>query len=72
MQEEEQRFEPASAELGPSEWFDRRWRIVLLQRALEKLRAEFEAADKGRQFAELRRFLTEDAEEGDYQPENGG
>lgn len=38
--------------------FDRRWALVILDRALERLCAEFEPTTRHRQFAELRVYLS--------------
>jgi RNA polymerase sigma factor (sigma-70 family) len=44
--------------LSPDKLFDRAWAMTLLERVLERLRGEFEADRRGRQFAELKIFLT--------------
>ena len=68
IESEEQAIgEPSSGEPSPSEWFDRRWRIALLQRALNFLRQEFDEAGKGAFFGELREFLIGEPSDGDYQ-----
>jgi RNA polymerase sigma-70 factor (ECF subfamily) len=38
--------------------FDREWALALLAKVIERLSAESAAAGRGRQFAELKRFLT--------------
>jgi RNA polymerase sigma-70 factor (ECF subfamily) len=67
-QMEEQFLEVPSPEAGPGELFDRRWRLSLLQQALRRLEAEFVAADKARDFALLKEFLTAPATVGAYDP----
>jgi RNA polymerase sigma-70 factor (ECF subfamily) len=48
----------ATAEPSPDRAFDREWAIALLARVIERLRTECEAEGRGRQFAELKAFLT--------------
>jgi RNA polymerase sigma-70 factor (ECF subfamily) len=50
------RAEPAGG-LTPEKLFERRWALALLQQVMARLRAEFEARDKGRLFDHLRGFL---------------
>jgi RNA polymerase sigma factor (sigma-70 family) len=64
--EEMTHFEPASEGPTPEEWYDRRWRVALLQRALNRLRTEFEEAGKAAFYAELREFLVGEAAQGAY------
>lgn len=54
--EERYRLEPA-VEGDAQKSFDRRWAYTLVERALDRLRAEHERAGKGRVFAELAAFL---------------
>ena len=49
--------EPVDGET-PEKLFDRRWALGLLESVLEKLRAEFSRADKGKQFEALEVFLS--------------
>lgn len=56
--------EPASHET-PDALFDRRWALGVLERALARLRAEFEAAGKLVQFERLRSHLIGEGERGD-------
>ena len=58
-------LEPAS-DLTPEKIFDRRWAATLLEQALHRLREEFTAAGKARQFDLLKPFLTSDAGLGGY------
>ncbi|MGD0744477.1 MAG: RNA polymerase sigma factor [Verrucomicrobiota bacterium] len=48
----------ATAEPGPDKAFDREWAVALLAKVIERLRAESEADGRGKQFAELKVFLT--------------
>jgi RNA polymerase sigma factor (sigma-70 family) len=45
-------------ELAPDKIFDRRWATTLLERALERLRDDYEVDNKGNLFARLEVFLT--------------
>lgn len=65
---EESFIEPFSPETGPGELFDRRWRLVLLQQALQRLEREFLEAGKAAQFTLLKEFLTSPAVAGAYDP----
>ena len=52
-------FQVAStAEPVPDKAFDREWAIALLARVIDSLQAECERDGRGRQFAELKVFLT--------------
>jgi RNA polymerase sigma-70 factor (ECF subfamily) len=46
------------AEPSPDRAFDREWAVALLARVIDRLSAECEAEGRGRQFAELKLFLT--------------
>lgn len=48
----------ATAEPSPDKAFDREWAVALLANVIERLRAECESDGRGRQFAELKIFLT--------------
>jgi RNA polymerase sigma-70 factor (ECF subfamily) len=48
----------ATAEPSPDQAFDREWAVALLARVVERLRAECESEGRGKQFAELKVFLT--------------
>lgn len=61
-------LEIPSPELSPDALFDRRWRLALLQLALDRLEDEFVTAGKSRQFALLKEFLTGPATAGAYEP----
>jgi RNA polymerase sigma-70 factor (ECF subfamily) len=65
--ETETRFlvEPAD-ERTPEKAFDRRWAMVVLDRVLNQLQAEFVAARRGEVFDELKAFLTGEEEESSY------
>ena len=53
------RFQIATpAEASPEVAFDREWAVALLDQVIERLRAECEADGRGRQFGELKVFLT--------------
>src|SRR5262245_23008400 len=54
--EERYRLEPAH-EMTPERVYKRRWALTLLERALDLLRAEMEAAGKGELFAKLKPSL---------------
>ena len=54
---EEMQHERLTNELSPAETLDARWAGVLLQRALEKVRAEFAAEGKAKTFEALSPFL---------------
>lgn len=57
------RLEPADA-LTPDRIFERCWAETLLARALDRLREECDAAEKGRRFEELKLFLLGEREAG--------
>jgi len=48
----------ATAGPGPDKAFDREWAVALLAKVIERLQAECEADGGGKQFAQLRIFLT--------------
>jgi RNA polymerase sigma factor (sigma-70 family) len=48
----------ATAEPSPDKAFDREWAVALLAKVIERLRAECEVDGRGKQFAELKIFLT--------------
>ncbi len=50
------RAEPAGG-LSPEQLFERRWALALLEQVMTRLRGEFEAKGKGRQFERLRGSL---------------
>lgn len=58
----------ARNELSAAQLFDRRWAVAVMDRALERLRAEQVASGKEAVFGRLRPFLTDTAEPGDYEP----
>jgi RNA polymerase sigma-70 factor (ECF subfamily) len=51
------RIEPVDR-LTPEQIFERRWALIVLERALARLRREQEDADRGTEFARLEGFLT--------------
>ena len=51
--------------LTPEEVFDRQWAASLLERAYQRLEAEFENAGQRNRFHLLKRFLTDEASDGD-------
>lgn len=65
--ESETRFlkEPAS-DLSPEKIFERNWFLALFEEALARLREEQQAAGRHEVFDELKQFVIEDAEAGDY------
>jgi RNA polymerase sigma-70 factor (ECF subfamily) len=52
--------------LAPDQVFEKRWAITLLQAAFEKLRRESVAAGKAARFEQLKVFLENGTEPGDY------
>ncbi len=56
----------AVSRLTPDKAYEQRWALALFQHALTQLRKEFAEARKIGQFAELKTFLTDPADEGDY------
>src|SRR6185369_4314445 len=63
-QETEQRYqlEPASDE-NPEQIFDRRWALTVLDQALGRLKEQYAADGKEAQFGQLKRFLSNEANE---------
>lgn len=55
-----------AAELSPDALFDLRWAMTVMETALTGLRKELSSSGKAAQFEGLKRFLTEDAGEGEY------
>lgn len=51
--------EPADT-LSPDQLFDRHWALALIDTAVDRLRQEYEKADKARMFEHLRPYLLED------------
>jgi RNA polymerase sigma factor (sigma-70 family) len=64
---EELHFQPRTTDLSPAESLDARWAGVILERALEKVRAEFDAAGKAETFELLSPFLAGDKPDVSYQ-----
>jgi len=63
--EQFQLIEPSS-NLSPDKLFDQRWAVKLLEAAMARLQTEMIAANRSSQYDELKRFLTDEADEGDY------
>jgi RNA polymerase sigma-70 factor (ECF subfamily) len=57
--EERYAAEPVDAR-GPDHVFERRWALTLLEQALSRLRVEYEREGQGKEFQELKQFLTAD------------
>ena len=49
---------PAAKDTAPDAWFDRRWGLALLHRALDALSSEHQKRGDSRQFTELKPWLT--------------
>jgi RNA polymerase sigma-70 factor (ECF subfamily) len=63
----ETRFQQEPAlQLSPEKIFERNWFFSLLDAALARLRAEQEAAGRAHIFDELKSFVVEDTDSGDY------
>jgi DNA-directed RNA polymerase specialized sigma24 family protein len=60
------KLEPSS-DLSPEKIFERNWFMTLFDQALTRMRDEQAAAGRDELFEELKQFLIEDAEAGDYQ-----
>lgn len=52
--------------LTPEQVFERRWAMTVLDRALERLRSQQEAADNGALFEELKQYLTSSEPQAPY------
>ena len=59
------KLEPSS-ELSPEKIFERNWFMTLFEQALARLREEQAAAGRAELFDQLKIFVVEDAESGDY------
>jgi RNA polymerase sigma-70 factor (ECF subfamily) len=59
--------DPAT-DLTPDKIYERRWAMTLMDRALDRLRAEAAAAGKTELFDALKEFLAEPPGQGDYPP----
>lgn len=57
---------PAAAELSPTAVYDLRWARTVLHAALRRVEEEMVAAGRQGQFNELKRFLTANANPGEY------
>ena len=63
--EERYALEPVDART-PDKIYDQRWTVVLLETAVARLREEFRAAGKQRQFDILKPFLSSEGDEASY------
>lgn len=63
--EESCQFE-LSHQISPDKIFDQRWAVAVLEQALLQMETEFFEQGKQRLFEELKPFLTNDPNEGDY------
>jgi RNA polymerase sigma-70 factor (ECF subfamily) len=57
----------SAAHSSPEAAFERRWAIMVLERAFARVRKEFAVAGKERVFERLKPYLEEEAEAGEYQ-----
>ncbi len=64
-EEQWHRLEPAT-DLSPDKLFDQRWAMTLLEQAVSQLREEMVAASKAEQFEQVKTFLTNEPQEGEY------
>jgi RNA polymerase sigma-70 factor (ECF subfamily) len=64
---EELHFQPRTTDLSPAESLDARWAGVILERALEKVRAEFDAEGEAETFELLSPFLAGEKPNTSYQ-----
>lgn len=62
-------LEEADVALTPDQAFDHRWAGAILESAYAELEAEFRANGETARFERLRRFLGEEAADGDYERE---
>lgn len=60
-------LEEADPGLTPEQTYDRRWAATVLETAFGHLQAEFRQAGQVARFEDLKRFLSEEASEGDYE-----
>lgn len=56
----------SSTDSPPERYYDREWALAVMERALAKLQDEFAASRRERHFAVLGRFLSNEAEPGEY------
>ena len=64
---EQNYLDEADPGLSPEEVFDRRWATTVLEAAYQQLQAEFAAAGQAARFDCLKKFLSEEAGDGDYE-----
>jgi RNA polymerase sigma-70 factor (ECF subfamily) len=57
----------ASSQLTPDRLFDQRWALTIIERALEHLKEQQILSGKGEQFDQLKSYLTDDPDEGEYE-----
>lgn len=67
LREEQKRYLEPAHDLSPDKLFDQRWAMTVLEQALGQLRREMDGEGKSAVFHELKAFLTDDADPGDYQ-----
>lgn len=65
--EERYQLEPVD-DRTPDKVYEQRWTVALLEAGLARLREEFYAAGKERQFQVLKNFLSCEGDEGTYEP----
>ncbi len=63
---EERYRRESSSDVTPERAYERRWAVTLFDRALTRLQTEWNSAGKGAQFDALKRFLSDEAGEGEY------
>lgn len=63
---EERYLEETDPSWTPQEAYDRRWAATVIECAYKELRCEFERAGQAARFELLKRFLSEDAQDGEY------
>jgi len=59
-------LQEAAPEVTPERVYERRWALNLFDQALRRLRHEYEVAGKARHFDSLKRFLSVQASDGEY------
>jgi RNA polymerase sigma factor (sigma-70 family) len=67
IQAEERYQLEAIEDRTPEQMYERGWPVVLLETAMARLRDEFQAAGKARQFQVLKPFLSQEGSEGAYE-----
>ncbi len=54
------------SDLSPEAAYDLRWALIMLGQAVEKLKSQSDEAGRGEWFQQMRPFLSQDAQNGDY------